>query len=137
MNPDLFRLFLTKVHAQFNFGPLCAYLSVNYLDRFLAVYEFPVSLLFIFIMVYDSTPSYLILLEIFKTSIQCSLIIPNINAILHMLFNEQKDKAWMMQLLSVACLSLASKMEETEVPLILDLQVKLVFIIKILTFFVL
>lgn len=88
-------------------------------------------------MVYDSTPSYLILLEIFKTSIQCSLIIPNINAILHMLFNEQKDKAWMMQLLSVACLSLASKMEETEVPLILDLQVKLVFIIKILTFFVL
>ncbi|KAM0037978.1 putative cyclin [Helianthus debilis subsp. tardiflorus] len=23
------------------FGPLCAYLSVNYLDRFLAVYELP------------------------------------------------------------------------------------------------
>ncbi|KAL7596281.1 hypothetical protein Lser_V15G31012 [Lactuca serriola] len=66
---------IKKVHAHFNFGPLCAYLSINYLDRFLAVYEFP------------------------------------------------KDKAWMMQLLSVACLSLASKMEETEVPLILDLQV--------------
>jgi hypothetical protein len=29
----------------------------------------------------------------------------------------------MMQLLSVACLSLAAKMEETEVPLLLDLQV--------------
>ncbi|KAI3732919.1 hypothetical protein L1987_64131 [Smallanthus sonchifolius] len=31
----------SKVHAQFNFGPLCAYLSVNYLDRFLAIYELP------------------------------------------------------------------------------------------------
>ncbi|KAI3685768.1 hypothetical protein L6452_35026 [Arctium lappa] len=65
---------ISKVHAQFNFGPLCAYLSVNYLDRFLAVYELP------------------------------------------------KDKAWMMQLLAVTCLSLAAKMEETEMPLILDLQ---------------
>ena len=37
----------------------------------------------------------------------------------------QKGKAWMMQLLAVACLSLAAKMEETEVPLILDLQVKI------------
>lgn len=36
----------------------------------------------------------------------------------------QKGKAWMTQLVSVACLSLAVKMEETEVPLILDLQVK-------------
>ncbi|KAI3670360.1 hypothetical protein L1987_87951 [Smallanthus sonchifolius] len=66
---------IRKVHAHFNFGPLCAYLSINYLDRFLAAYEFP------------------------------------------------KGKAWMMQLLAVSCLSLASKMEETEVPLILDLQV--------------
>lgn len=32
--------------------------------------------------------------------------------------------AWMMQLLAVACLSIAAKMEETEVPLILDLQVQ-------------
>ncbi|KAK1406717.1 hypothetical protein QVD17_38325 [Tagetes erecta] len=66
---------IRKVQAHFNFGALCAYLSVNYMDRFLDVYEFP------------------------------------------------KDKAWMMQLLAVACLSLASKMEETEVPLILDLQI--------------
>ncbi|XVE60572.1 hypothetical protein DITRI_Ditri05aG0139400 [Diplodiscus trichospermus] len=64
-----------KVHAHFGFGPLCAYLSINYLDRFLSAYELP------------------------------------------------KGKAWMMQLLAVACLSLAAKMEETEVPLILDLQV--------------
>ncbi|XP_042425833.1 cyclin-D4-1-like [Zingiber officinale] len=34
-----------------------------------------------------------------------------------------QGKSWMTQLLSVACLSLAAKMEETEVPLILDLQV--------------
>ncbi|KAL9997765.1 putative cyclin domain-containing protein [Helianthus debilis subsp. tardiflorus] len=66
---------ILKVHSHFNFGPLCAYLSINYLDRFLAAYEFP------------------------------------------------KDKDWMMQLLAVTCLSLASKMEETEVPHILDLQV--------------
>ncbi|XP_009391338.2 cyclin-D3-1-like isoform X1 [Musa acuminata AAA Group] len=35
----------------------------------------------------------------------------------------KQGKAWMSQLLSVACLSLAAKMEETEVPLSLDLQV--------------
>ncbi|KAI3825938.1 hypothetical protein L1987_07698 [Smallanthus sonchifolius] len=33
---------IRKVHAHFNFGPLCAYLSINYLDRFFAAYEFPV-----------------------------------------------------------------------------------------------
>ncbi|KAM0067154.1 putative cyclin domain-containing protein [Helianthus debilis subsp. tardiflorus] len=65
---------ISKVHARFNFGPLCAYLSVNYLDRFLAVYELP------------------------------------------------KDKSWMMQLLAVTCLSLAAKIEETEIPPTLDLQ---------------
>ncbi|KAG6774124.1 hypothetical protein POTOM_021473 [Populus tomentosa] len=66
---------IAKVHSHFGFGPLCAYLSVNYLDRFLSAYELP------------------------------------------------KGNAWMMQLLGVACLSLAAKMEETEVPLSLDLQV--------------
>lgn len=35
----------------------------------------------------------------------------------------QEGKAWMTQLLSVACLSLAAKMEETAVPQSLDLQV--------------
>ncbi|KAH9321567.1 hypothetical protein KI387_016206, partial [Taxus chinensis] len=34
-----------------------------------------------------------------------------------------EGKVWMIQLLSVACLSLAAKMEETHVPLLLDLQV--------------
>ncbi|KAG6594898.1 Cyclin-D2-1, partial [Cucurbita argyrosperma subsp. sororia] len=34
------------------------------------------------------------------------------------------DKSWSVQLLSVACMSLAAKMEETEVPLPIDLQVE-------------
>ncbi|KAL1370935.1 hypothetical protein HN51_001143 [Arachis hypogaea] len=34
----------------------------------------------------------------------------------------KQDKTWPLQLLSVACLSLAAKMEETKVPLLLDLQ---------------
>ncbi|KAL6211744.1 hypothetical protein ACLB2K_016967 [Fragaria x ananassa] len=36
----------------------------------------------------------------------------------------QRDKPWMVQLVSVACISLAAKVEETEVPLLLDLQVE-------------
>lgn len=36
----------------------------------------------------------------------------------------QRDKAWMGQLAAVACLSLAAKVEETKVPLLLDLQVE-------------
>ncbi|XP_022885769.1 cyclin-D3-3-like isoform X1 [Olea europaea var. sylvestris] len=36
----------------------------------------------------------------------------------------QKDKPWMSQLAAVACLSLAAKVEETQVPLLLDLQVQ-------------
>lgn len=35
----------------------------------------------------------------------------------------QRDKPWMTQLSAVACLSLAAKVEETHVPLLLDLQV--------------
>ncbi|XP_010520763.1 PREDICTED: cyclin-D4-1-like isoform X2 [Tarenaya hassleriana] len=65
---------ICKVHAHFGFGPLCAFLSVNYMDRFLSSYEL-------------------------------------------------SGKAQIMHLLAVACLSLAAKMEETDVPLSLDLQV--------------
>ncbi|MBA0788232.1 hypothetical protein Gotri_026200 [Gossypium trilobum] len=36
----------------------------------------------------------------------------------------QTDKPWMTQLGAVACLSLAAKVEETQVPLLLDLQVE-------------
>lgn len=36
----------------------------------------------------------------------------------------RRDKPWMGQLAAVACLSLAAKVEETQVPLLLDLQVE-------------
>ncbi|KAL9415202.1 hypothetical protein AB3S75_043475 [Citrus x aurantiifolia] len=39
-------------------------------------------------------------------------------------FHFQIDKPWMIQLLAVTCLSLAAKVEETQVPLLLDLQVE-------------
>ncbi|TYI05677.1 hypothetical protein ES332_A10G105800v1 [Gossypium tomentosum] len=39
-------------------------------------------------------------------------------------FKFQKDNPWMGQLAAVACLSLAAKVEETQVPLLLDLQVE-------------
>lgn len=35
----------------------------------------------------------------------------------------QREKPWMIQLAAVTCLSLAAKVEETQVPLLLDLQV--------------
>ncbi|XP_062177389.1 cyclin-D2-1-like [Alnus glutinosa] len=66
---------ILKVHAYYRFRPVTAFLSVNYLDRFLSSH---------------------------------SLRQPN---------------GWPFQLLSVACLSLAAKMEELHVPLLLDLQV--------------
>ncbi|EEC75397.1 hypothetical protein OsI_11885 [Oryza sativa Indica Group] len=68
---------ICKVQAYYSFGPLCAYLAVNYLDRFLSSVEFSVT----------------------------------------------NDMPWMQQLLIVACLSLAAKMEETAAPGTLDLQV--------------
>lgn len=36
----------------------------------------------------------------------------------------QRDKPWMLQLLAVTCISLAAKVEEIRVPLLLDLQVE-------------
>ncbi|KAG8654788.1 hypothetical protein MANES_05G177400v8 [Manihot esculenta] len=39
-------------------------------------------------------------------------------------FHFQTEKPWMTQLTAVACLSLAAKVEETQVPLLLDLQVE-------------
>ncbi|KAK4788510.1 hypothetical protein SAY86_019829 [Trapa natans] len=38
-------------------------------------------------------------------------------------FVVKNDKPWMIQLLAVACLSLAAKVEETSIPLLLDFQV--------------
>ncbi|EOA16803.1 hypothetical protein CARUB_v10005023mg [Capsella rubella] len=39
-------------------------------------------------------------------------------------YSVQRDRPWMLQLVSVACLSLAAKVEETQVPLLLDFQVE-------------
>ncbi|XP_022726524.1 cyclin-D3-1-like [Durio zibethinus] len=39
-------------------------------------------------------------------------------------FQFQRDKPWMIHLVAVTCLSLAAKVEETQVPLLLDLQVE-------------
>ncbi|MBA0590682.1 hypothetical protein Gorai_019378 [Gossypium raimondii] len=64
-----------KTCAYYQFGPLSLCLSINYLDRFLSVYELP------------------------------------------------RGKTWTVQLLAVACLSIAAKMEETKVPPSVDLQV--------------
>ncbi|KAL6993188.1 hypothetical protein U1Q18_011306 [Sarracenia purpurea var. burkii] len=65
-----------QAHSHYSFGALSICLSMNYLDRFLSVYELP------------------------------------------------REKTWTVQLLAVACLSLATKMEETTLPLTVDLQVK-------------
>ncbi|XWS29690.1 hypothetical protein CRYUN_Cryun24cG0051800 [Craigia yunnanensis] len=64
-----------KVHSFYRFRPETAYLSINYLDRFLSARPLP------------------------------------------------QGKGWPVQLLSVSCLSLAAKMEETTVPVLLDLQI--------------
>ncbi|XP_058190400.1 cyclin-D4-1-like isoform X2 [Rhododendron vialii] len=66
---------ILKVHSHYQFGPVTAFLSVNYLDRFLSSNSLP------------------------------------------------KANGWPFQLLAVACLSLAAKMEERYVPLLLDLQI--------------
>ncbi|PRQ22654.1 putative cyclin B3, G2/mitotic-specific [Rosa chinensis] len=67
---------ILKVHSHYRFAPLTAFLSVNYLDRFLSTRSLP-----------------------------------------------QQHGRWPFQLLSVACLSLAAKMEEPNVPYIVDLQI--------------
>ncbi|KAK7317661.1 hypothetical protein RJT34_02083 [Clitoria ternatea] len=66
---------ICKARAYYGFGPYCFCLSVNYLDRFLSLYEAPSS------------------------------------------------KDWRVQLLAVACLSIAAKMEEPTAPQCEDLQV--------------
>ncbi|CAL9001816.1 unnamed protein product [Prunus brigantina] len=66
---------ISKAHAHYSFGPLSVCLSMNYLDRFLSLYELP------------------------------------------------RGKSWAVQLLAVACLSIAAKVEETTVPQSVDLQV--------------
>ncbi|KAM0875672.1 hypothetical protein ACQ4PT_036656 [Festuca glaucescens] len=66
---------ICKVQGHYSFGPLCVYLAVNYLDRFLSSKQLP------------------------------------------------NDAPWTQQLLAVACVSLAAKMEEIVVPQSVDFQV--------------
>ncbi|KAF5190571.1 Cyclin-d1-1 [Thalictrum thalictroides] len=70
---------ILKVQEFYRFQPLTAYLSVNYMDRFLS-----------------------------------SRCLPNL----------PKSNGWLLQLISVACLSLAAKMEEPLVPSLIDIQVE-------------
>ncbi|CAL9064620.1 unnamed protein product, partial [Musa banksii] len=72
---------ILKVNELYRFRALTAYLSVNYLDRFLSSHSLPG------------------------------------------LENGGSGGGWPMQLLSVACVSVAAKMEETHVPSLLDLQI--------------
>ncbi|CAJ1940235.1 unnamed protein product [Sphenostylis stenocarpa] len=65
-----------KAHAQYGFGPCSIYLSMNYLDRFLSIYEL-----------------------------------------------KRDSSCWSAQLLAVACLSIATKMDETKVLSSVDIQV--------------
>ncbi|XP_043703347.1 cyclin-D1-1-like [Telopea speciosissima] len=71
---------ILKVHAFYRFQPVTAYLSVNYMDRFLSTRRLPEA--------------------------------------------KGGGGGWPLQLVSVACLSLAAKMEEALVPSLLDLQIE-------------
>ncbi|MED6134124.1 hypothetical protein PIB30_034439 [Stylosanthes scabra] len=66
---------ILKVQEFYSFHPVTAFLSINYMDRFLSLVSLP-----------------------------------------------RGSSGWPFQLLSVACLSVAAKMEEPQVPLLLDLQ---------------
>lgn len=78
---------MLKVVAHYSFSAFTAVLAVNYLDRFMASFQ----------------------------------------------FHGDNNKPWMTQLVAVSCLSLAAKMEETQVPLLLDLQVCVCFVCILIT----
>ncbi|KAG8369831.1 hypothetical protein BUALT_Bualt14G0054600 [Buddleja alternifolia] len=55
------------------------------------------------------------------STLTCILSLNYLDRFLYM--DDQREKPWMIQLAAVACLSLAAKVEEVHVPLLLDLQV--------------
>ncbi|XP_042029157.1 cyclin-D4-2-like [Salvia splendens] len=71
---------MLKACANFSFGELCLHTAISYFDRFLSIYELPLS------------------------------------------SSEKRGQSWAVQLVAVACLSLAAKIEEVNVPSTLDLQ---------------
>ncbi|KAH6758914.1 hypothetical protein C2S51_019149 [Perilla frutescens var. frutescens] len=57
------------------------------------------------------------------SSLTAVLAVTYLDTFLHR-FHPHSNKPWMIQLAAVACLSLAAKLDETDVPLLLDLQVE-------------
>lgn len=55
-------------------------------------------------------------------SLLCGSLLQLLIAVFVLFPSMQEGQGWAMQLLAVACLSLAAKMEETLVPSLLDLQ---------------
>ena len=110
-----FCVLCNQAREHYNFGPLSVCLSMNYWDRFLSVYPLPVSS--------ELGPEFCIVCCFSIT--QCVFV--HVVSVLDFAFPfcspVQRDKTWAVQLLAVACLSLASKMEETDVPQTVDLQV--------------
>lgn len=106
-----------QVHAYYKFRPVTAVLSVNYFDRFLSSHFLQVILILLFLHFPEKMPCY-------PGKEKRELM--NFNKVLIFFFfvgGLQLANGWPLQLLSVACLSLAAKMEETQVPLLLDLQI--------------
>lgn len=57
------------------------------------------------------------------SSLTAVLAVSYLDRFLHRCHPLNENKPWMFQLSAVACLSLAAKIDETDVPLLLDLQV--------------
>lgn len=103
---------ILKVHAHYRFSPLTAFLSINYFDRFLSSHSLPV----------NHSPPFSDKTSHFPG--KCADVSDFSLAYLFIyLLLQQHNGYWPFQLLSVACLSLAAKMEEPNVPFILDLQI--------------
>ncbi|KAG6535218.1 hypothetical protein ZIOFF_000183 [Zingiber officinale] len=93
--------YIISVCSRLNLGAGTTFNAVNYLDRFISM---------------NST----VVIEL------KSFCFPSVPLESNLDFGEavQKWEDWMMELLSIACLSIASKMDEVSVPSLLDLQME-------------
>jgi cyclin D1/2/4 len=104
---------VVQVQSFYNYGPLTVALAVNYMDRFLSRHHLPVRRGFVNILfVADSV-----------LRVCVGFCVGGFGSLSLRLYVLQQGKDWMLQLLSVAGMSLAAKMEESEVPILLDFQV--------------
>ncbi|KAG6530963.1 hypothetical protein ZIOFF_004733 [Zingiber officinale] len=94
--------YIISVCSRLNLGTGTTFNAVNYLDRFISI---------------NST---VVIIEL------KSFCFPPVPLESNLDFGEavQKWEDWMMELLSIACLSIASKMDEVSVPSLLDLQME-------------